>query len=167
MAASFALACGGEPRQPVADTTSASATSIAAGSAASSTSAATSTSPSASPAVAAPITGTTHEVKMLGDAKGYRFEPAALTIKPGDGVKWIMVSGGPHNVTFWPDSVPSGAPAQLQAAMPNQMSPLTGPLLTQQNETYTISFAGAKTGTYHYYCTPHLALGMKATITVQ
>ncbi|MGZ5043019.1 MAG: plastocyanin/azurin family copper-binding protein, partial [Usitatibacter sp.] len=28
-------------------------------------------------------------------------------------------------------------------------------------------FGGASKGTYHYFCTPHLALGMKGTITVQ
>jgi plastocyanin len=30
-----------------------------------------------------------------------------------------------------------------------------------------MSFAGAPKGTYRYFCTPHLAMGMKATITVQ
>ncbi|HKW47882.1 MAG TPA: plastocyanin/azurin family copper-binding protein, partial [Gemmatimonadaceae bacterium] len=48
---------------------------------------------------AAPISGQTVEVKMLQDAQGsYRFDPADVTIKPGDGVKFIMVSGAPHNV---------------------------------------------------------------------
>src|SRR5687767_15100211 len=47
-------------------------------------------------ATPAPPTGTIHEVKMLGDDKGYRFEPAELTVKAGDGVKFVMVSGGPH-----------------------------------------------------------------------
>ena len=104
---------------------------------------------------------------MVGDEKGYRFEPADITIKAGDGIRWTMVSGGPHNVTFWPDSIPSGAQGVLQANMPKTMSPLMGPLLTNPNETYTILFAGAKPGIYKYYCTPHLALGMTAQITVQ
>ena len=78
-----------------------------------------------------------------------------------------MVSGPPHNVSFWPDSIPTGAAASLTSAMANQTSPLTGPLLTQQNETYTMSIAGAPKGTYCYFCTPHLAMGIKATITVQ
>ena len=47
---------------------------------------------------AAPITGTTHEVRMTGDATGYQFVPAAITIKAGDGIKFIAVSGFPHNV---------------------------------------------------------------------
>ena len=115
----------------------------------------------------APATGATHDVQMLGDATGYRFNPLTLTIKRGDAVRWTMVSGGPHNVTFWPDSIPAGAQAPLSASMPQQMSPLVGPLLTTPNQTYTISFANAPAGTYKYYCTPHLALGMKGVITVQ
>jgi plastocyanin len=113
------------------------------------------------------ITGKTVTVQMVGDAKGYRFEPAAITISAGDGVKWVNASGGPHDVTFWSDSIPSGAAAVLGKTMPQTTSPLTGPLLVTPNQTYVVSFAGAPKGTYHYYCTPHLALGMKATVTVQ
>ncbi|MEP6507123.1 MAG: plastocyanin/azurin family copper-binding protein, partial [Gemmatimonadales bacterium] len=50
----------------------------------------------------APITGTTHEVKMIGDATGYKFEPANITVKAGDGIKFTVVGGGPHNVAFDP-----------------------------------------------------------------
>lgn len=113
------------------------------------------------------VTGKTIDVKMVGDAKGYRFEPANFSIKVGDGARFTNVSGGPHDVTFWPDSIPSGVAAQLSANMPNTTAPLTGPLLTAPNQTYVVSFAGLKPGVYHYYCTPHLALGMKGVITVQ
>ena len=104
---------------------------------------------------------------MIGDATGYRFEPTTLTIKAGDAVRWTVVSGPPHNVTFWPDSIPQGSNVQLQANMPNTMAPLTGPLDSTIGGTYTISFAGIPAGTYKYFCTPHLALGMKAQLTVQ
>jgi plastocyanin len=118
-------------------------------------------------AAAAPITGKTVDVKMIGDAQGYRFDPATITVKVGDGIKFTNVTGGPHNVTFWADSIPAGTAAQLGANMPNTTSPLTGPLLINANDSYTVSFAGLKAGTYHIYCTPHLALGMKGVITVQ
>jgi Copper binding proteins, plastocyanin/azurin family. len=65
----------------------------------------------------APITGTTHKVEMYGDAKGYRFEPANFTVKQGDGVKFVVVNGGPHNVAFDPATVPSDVKAQLDANM--------------------------------------------------
>ena len=116
---------------------------------------------------AAAISGKTVEVKMVGDEKGYRFEPADVTVKQGDGIKFVMVSGGPHNAAFDPAAVPANAKAQLTANMPNQMSELAGPLLVNPNEAYTISFANVPPGKYEYHCTPHLAMGMKGTITVQ
>ena len=115
----------------------------------------------------APITGTTHEVRMLLDGQTYKFDPANLTIKQGDGVRWIMVSGGPHNVAFDPAKVPDDVESVLSANMPNQMMPLSSPYMTQPNETYTISFAGVKAGTYDYVCTPHVMMGMTGKITVQ
>jgi plastocyanin len=104
---------------------------------------------------------------MIGDAKGYRFEPAAITIKAGDGIKYINVSGGPHNVAFDAANIPADVKPQLSANMPEQMGELSGKLLTAPNETYTVSFGNIKPGTYEAHCTPHLAMGMKQTITVQ
>ena len=114
---------------------------------------------------AAAITGTTHEVKMMGDEKGYRFEPADLTVKAGDGVSWTMVSGQPHNVVF--QNVADPAKAQLSANMPNQLTELGSPMLLNANEKYTVSFAGVPAGKYDYICQPHMANNMKGSITVQ
>lgn len=111
--------------------------------------------------------GTTHTVKMLGDAQGYRFEPANLTVKAGDVVSFVNVSGGPHNAAFTPDEIPDDVEAVLSKNMPNQMSALNGPLLVNPNETYAISFAGIKPGAYKYICAPHVAMNMKGVITVQ
>lgn len=104
---------------------------------------------------------------MVGDASGYRFIPGTVTIRAGDQVRWTMVSGAPHNVSFWPDSVPGAAAAQLSANMPRTTQPLTGPFLNLPNETYVVSFANVPAGMYRYYCLPHLALGMKAVIEVR
>jgi len=114
-----------------------------------------------------PITGTTHEVKMYGDATGYRFDPADITIKAGDGIKFTFVNGGPHNVAFDPAVVAAAAKAQLAANMPEPMGELSGKMLLAEGESYTISFAGVPAGTYDYVCTPHLAMGMKGKVTVQ
>ncbi len=115
---------------------------------------------------AAPITGTTHEIKMVGDDKGYRFEPADITIKAGDGIKFTFVSGGPHNIAFDPATIPADVKAQLAANMPNQTD-MSSPMFMNVGDTYTISFANVKPGQLPYHCTPHLAMGMKGTITVQ
>ena len=155
-------ACGGE-KQPVADTTAAT-TSAATTPAATTPEAG---APAAGAVAAAPATGTTHEVKMIGDAKGYRFEPADITIKQGDAVKWIMVSGGPHNVAFL-NLTDATTKAQLNANMPGQhMAEDSSPLLMNPNEAYTISFAKIPAGKYDYICVPHAAMNMKGAVTVQ
>ena len=123
--------------------------------------------PSTGTVAKAPATGKTWEVKMIGDGTTYKFEPADITIKAGDNVKWTMVSGGPHNVAFDPAEINAAAKPQLMANMDNQMSELSGPLLQGANETYEISFANVPAGKYNYHCTPHLAMNMKGTITVQ
>lgn len=114
---------------------------------------------------AMPATGTTHTVNMVVTAQGeYRYEPAEITVKQGDAIKWVMVSGGPHNVAF--TNVPEAAKAQLVANMPNQLSELSSPMFMNPGEEYTVSFAGIPAGTYDYVCTPHLALGMTGKVTV-
>jgi plastocyanin len=121
----------------------------------------------AAPGAAQPITGKTWDVKMYADEKGSRFDPVNITIKAGDGIRWTLVNGPPHNVAFWSDSIPGGAASVLQGNMPNPMGTLSGTMMVNPNDTYTVSFAGVPPGTYHYYCVPHLALGMKGIITVQ
>lgn len=155
MAAAVAMsACGGGGDSAGSDT-----------SAAGNTAAATPSTGAPATGTAAPVTGTWHEVRMLGDEKGYRFEPADLTIKAGDGVRWVFVSGGPHNVAF--QNVAADAKAQLSANMPNQLTDLSSPMFLNPNEKYEMSFAGVKAGKYDYVCTPHLANNMRGSITVQ
>ena len=117
----------------------------------------------------ASASGQVVEVRMTGNGSTRAaFEPATITITPGTTVRYINVSGGPHNIAFWPDSIPSGAAAALQQGMKNTIDNLTGPFLTQPNETYDVVFpANAPKGAYKGYCTPHLTLGMKMTVNVQ
>jgi plastocyanin len=111
--------------------------------------------------------GTTHDVNMVLEGSTYKYVPDQLTIKSGDVVRFHNVSGGPHNVSFWADSVPGGAADALKAGMPDQMAPLEGSLLTEPNAVYSVNFANAPAGEYKYYCLPHLALGMRGKLTVQ
>jgi plastocyanin len=111
--------------------------------------------------------GTTHDVNMVLEGSTYKYVPDQLTIKSGDVVRFHNVSGGPHNVSFWADSVPGGAADALKAGMPDQMAPLEGSLLTEPNAVYSVNFAKAPAGEYKYYCLPHLALGMRGKLTVQ
>jgi len=122
----------------------------------------------AAAATTAEPAGAVVEVKMIGNGTSQAtFDPGKLTIKTGTTVRFINVSGGPHNVAFYADSVPKGGVEALKKGMPNPMGDLTGPFLTQPNEKYDVSFAGAPAGVYKGYCMPHVALGMHITITVQ
>ena len=151
-------ACGGGDKTPGTTDTAAKA--------ASTTPAPTQAAGSTVPKM--PATGKTWEVKMVGDGTNFKFEPANITIKVGDNVKWILISGGPHNVTFNPAEVPAAAKAQLMANMgENQMGEMMGPLFQNANDSYEVSFAGIPAGTYAFNCTPHLAMNMKGTVTVK
>lgn len=158
-ASAFMGACGGGSKDaaPAASSTPAAAAPAAGAPAASGT--------------AMPITGKTWEVKMIGDGNSYKFDPADLTIKEGDGIKFTVVSTPPHNVAFdaaQPALADAAVKAQLDANMgPNKIGELSSPLLLNIGDSYTISFAGIKPGKYNFNCTPHLAMNMKGTITVQ
>lgn len=108
------------------------------------------------------------EVRMTGNGTTVaQYEPDSLTIAPGTTLRFINVSGGPHNVSFWEDSIPSGGREPLDRGMTNTIGSLQGPLLTEPNATYDVSFAGAPAGEYKGYCVPHLAIGMRIWITVE
>ena len=158
-------ACGGENKSAT-DTAAANAAATTPATPAATTPAAT-TTPAAGAVAMAPATGTTHEVKMIGDATGYKFEPANITVKSGDAIKFIMVTGGPHNVAF-SGVTDAAVKAQLDANMPGQhMGELSGPMLMQPNEAYIVSFAKIPAGKYEFNCVPHAAMNMKGEVTVQ
>ena len=150
-------ACGGDKAaetKPAAETPAASP-------------APTTPAPAAGGMTAAPITGKTIEVKMVGDDKGYRFEPADIKLKAGDAIKFVVVSMGPHNVAF--DAASLGdQKAQLDANMgADKMAELSSAMKMNPGESLTVSFGNIKPGVYHFNCTPHLAMNMKGTVTVQ
>ncbi|MFL5569567.1 MAG: plastocyanin/azurin family copper-binding protein [Gemmatimonadaceae bacterium] len=120
---------------------------------------------------AAPVRGdhaaATIVVRMVGDEKGFRFVPASVTARVGDVVRFVNVSGGPHNVAFSADRIPAGAAARLQKNMGQTNGPLSGAMIFEPNEVYTVSLAGLPAGTYNYYCVPHQAMNMTGRIRVR
>ena len=123
------------------------------------------------PAAEAPAattgTGTTHDVQMVLEGTEYKYVPEQLTVKPGDAIRYVNISGGPHNVAFWADSMPAGAEQSISQAMGETMGPLQGVLLVEPNAEYIVNLpATTPTGDYGIYCTPHLAMGMTQKLTV-
>jgi plastocyanin len=112
-------------------------------------------------------TGQVHEVKMSGSGESFKFDPEDVIVKEGDAVKFIAISGMPHNISFDPAVIPDDVEPQLAANMPNTDLPLTSPYLMDPNASYTISFAGIKPGTYPFFCVPHSMYNMKGSVTVQ
>jgi plastocyanin len=114
--------------------------------------------------------GTTHDVDMVLDGSAYKYVPDKLTIKAGDVVRFHSKSGGAHNVQFYPDSIPANVPGPIKAlaiAPPEKGGSIASESMKTEGETFELSFAGAPTGEYKYFCAPHHALGMVAAITVQ
>jgi plastocyanin len=83
-------------------------------------------------------------------------------------VRFINVSGGPHNITFWQDSIPSGGATALNANIEEHGRQSVWPVPRAAERVLPeVSFANAPKGTYKGYCTPHLTLGMKIAIKVE
>lgn len=86
----------------------------------------------------------------------WRFEPSHVTVRPGDTIQWVLEDMVPHNVEF--KKTPDGADLG-DAKM--------GPFLMSKGQTYELVIDERFTvGAYNYVCTPHEAMGMKGSITV-
>ena len=138
----FAAACGGADQEAAVQETPAA------------------DAPAATAAPGAPAaagTGQVHEVRMTttdGGASG-RFEPAEITVKQGDVIRWIQeTSGAAHNVSFAP------AINQGMANLPPQ-----GPYLTTAGQTYEIT-VDMQPGAYNYQCDPHAMMGMVGKVNI-
>lgn len=87
------------------------------------------------------------------------YAPAAATARIGERVRWVNRSSIPHTVTADPDLAVNAQSVQLPAGATPFDSGLIG-----AGASYTHTFTVA--GTYRYFCRPHEAAGMIATIVV-
>ncbi len=123
----------------------------------------------AAPPVAA-RTGVVHDVQMVGSIEGgFRFEPANLSIRVGDTVRWINGTGFPHNVAFYADRIPRGSETVLDAMMPaeGKLGPMNGRIVSELGDTFQMDFVNAPSGTYNYFCVVQEEMGMVATLTIE
>lgn len=97
-------------------------------------------------------------VKMVDkSATEFAFEPATVTVSPGQTIRFVQEGMQPHNVEF--RDPPSGASLD---------DVLMGPFLIRKGQTYELTVDDRFTeGSYPYVCTPHEAMGMKGTIVVE
>ncbi|HEY1297548.1 MAG TPA: plastocyanin/azurin family copper-binding protein [Chloroflexota bacterium] len=110
---------------------------------------------SPTPGVSAP--GASTNTVQLTDA--LRFDPMSLTVPKGTSVTWRNASQMSHTVTD--DASKASNPSDV--LLPDGTQPWdSGTLEPGQTFTHTFDVAG----TYKYFCQPHEAAGMTATIVV-
>jgi plastocyanin len=144
-------ACGGGGDNQTAGTTTTTDTTPAA--------AAPAVAPAATPApAAAPATGNVVEVHMVTSANGASgtFEPANVTVKKGDTLRFITDGKTVHNVSFPPADNPGKT----------NLPPSPGTYLTTPNQSFDV-VVNMDPGTYNFVCDPHATMGMRGTLTVQ
>jgi len=93
--------------------------------------------------------GVAQEV-VVGPGGNNVFDPADVTIAPGETVHWVWDSPN-HNIA--PQSTPDGAEWEGY------------PEISEAGTEYSHTFE--TTGTYEYVCEPHAAAGMEGSVTVQ
>jgi plastocyanin len=102
----------------------------------------------------------THQIKLGSDKGLLVFEPAKLTIKPGDTVEFVNNKVPPHNVVFDAALNPAKS-ADLAKSLSHKQ------LLMSPGQNVTTTFpADAPAGDYTFYCEPHRGAGMIGKITV-
>ena len=104
--------------------------------------------------LAAPAFAKEYTIKEISDPAGdkpYYFDPAELTIQPGDTVTFVNAQEDMHDVMFV--NVPKGVDEMI-------MSPM------HEKEGEKFSYTFTLPGTYQFHCHPHEALGMKGTLIV-
>lgn len=111
--------------------------------------------------MAAPASATDYEVKMGSDSGLLVFEPANLTVKPGDTVTWVNNKMAPHNVIFDGAGVP-GKDKELADKISHS------DLTFAPGESYATTFTDdMPAGTYTYFCAPHRGAGMVGKVVLE
>ena len=93
-----------------------------------------------------------HVVKMVDISETeFAFQPAEITVKPGDVIRWEQTGVMPHNVEF------------REGPMAGTMSDF----LVTPGQTYEVTIAADMAAqSFKYLCTPHELMGMVGTITI-
>jgi plastocyanin len=113
--------------------------------------------------------GQTHTVEMTD---GLVFDPDSITIAPGDTVVWENVGGVGHSITGYEDEIPEEAEYFASGGFDSEGAardaysagdPDSGDVPGGESWEYTFETEGE----YGYFCIPHEAAGMVASITVE
>ena len=108
----------------------------------------------------APARAANVEVVMGADGQ-LQFDPAEVTIAPGDTILFSMGQAGPHNVIFDAKQIPD-----QDKRLAKKLS--AAPLIYDTDGSVEITFpVDIKPGTYTYFCQPHRGAGMYGKVIVR
>lgn len=110
---------------------------------------------------APPAAAESYKVKLGSDKGMLVFEPAKLTIKPGDTVEWVNNKVPPHNVVFDAAKNPNKSADLAKSLSHKQL------MMTPGQEAKTTFPDDTPAGEYSFYCEPHRGAGMIGKITVE
>ncbi len=97
------------------------------------------------------------EIEVDRDRDRYGFDPARITVKPGDVLRFRVGSGAPHSIVFDSTGMTAADRSALNEAITDRMSLLSGPLLTSEGQVFELWVPRLSSGTYRFYCLPHRA----------
>ncbi len=113
--------------------------------------------------IAAPVErGTVTLVRMSAEGDGYAFEPADVSVRPGDVVRFVLSGSQPESVAFDTTGLPAPAVDFLR-----RQGLVRGPLLTRPGQVYDASFHDAPPGRYLFFSVPHASFGMRGAVVVE
>ena len=84
----------------------------------------------------------------------FAFQPAQITVSPGDTVVWEWSGAGLHTVTSGTGTADPNSGVEFNSGAAAVAAP------------FTFSHTFNSTGSFDYYCAPHLAFGMTGVINV-
>lgn len=109
--------------------------------------------------------GTSTTVDMTD---GLTFEPAEVTVAPGDTVVWENVGSIGHTVTAYEDDIPEGAEYWASGGFDSESAARGGyPPDGEIGGGGTYEHTFETTGEHAYFCIPHESAGMTGTVVVQ
>lgn len=103
-------------------------------------------------------------VEMTDDQ---RFDPAEITVAPGQTISFENISSEAHTVTAYGDEIPQQADYFSSGGLPSEEAARAelAAALVAADGTYEVTLQ--EPGTYRYFCIPHEEAGMKGTIVVE
>lgn len=100
-----------------------------------------------------------HEVVIGGRGGGDTLEPAAVTVQPGDAVRFTVTDRRTHALAFDAAALSPAARSFLEST-----TQLRGPPLVNEGAAWVVSLADAPGGRYPFVCRTH---GARGVVTVE